>query len=449
MKSYAKVQKYLIILLLTMCTTVATAQFTRQQAIDKVLNEIVVADTGNINVYSNLTLKSNNDTIGLNYDTILLCPYNYNWMFFVDDHPLASWAHPCRYIFIDSLTGAYQIVNENQYPECFRYYDCNANNYELVSQMYTYTSPITMPPNLNAPDNTTTTINDNLYAVIIGTQDVVEDPHLFKPNRFWYNISVKYNTLIEKGYSDENIYVHYYDGYSERNGEDLNYDNGDIHFDYAASKSLILETFYNLEGFEGYNSNNDIPKLGPSDQLFVYVTGHGDATNGSSFICCKYPEDEELHDFELANAIDEMNCAQMIFLFQPCFSGNFAYELTDYSSGVACENRIVHTSTSVDKFSTAEYYITANYYGEFTYYWAAAVRGVYPITEAPWDHSDYNVGSFPFHEYDYETYHPRDHDPDLDNDGFVQFDEAFWYADDWDTWSEDHPDNPEPEGYHY
>ena len=251
-----------------MCATVAFAQFTRQQAIDKVLNEIVVADTGNINVYSAYILKNYQDSINLNYDTTLLCPYNHTWVFFVDDNPLTDWEHPCRYIFMDSLTGAYQVVNENQYPECFRYIECD--EYEMVSQIYYYPA-VTMPPNLNAPDNTTT-VNENLYAVIIGTEDVAPgNPNAATPNRFWYNVSLVYNTLIEAGYSDENIFVHYWDGSSKYNSSDFNDPmNNENHIDYPASKSLILETFYNLEGFEGYNSNNDIPKLGPSDQLFVY-----------------------------------------------------------------------------------------------------------------------------------------------------------------------------------
>lgn len=446
MKSYAKVQKYLIILLLTMCTTVAFAQFTRQQAIDKVLNEIVVADTGNINVYAAYTLYNYQDIISLNYDTTLLCPYNYNWVFFVDDRPNASWAHPCRYIFMDSGTGNFQIVNEEQFPKCFRDIECD--EYEVVSQIYRYPL-VALPPNPNPPDNTRS-VNENLYAVIIGTEDTEGGtPGNPLPNRFWYNTSLIYNTLIEKGYSDENIYVHYWDGSSDNKPSDLNFDNGENHIDYAASKERILKTFKNLEG--SWDNDPDLHALEPTDQLLVYVTGHGNSSNNHSFFSCKQPYQpyEDLYDNELADAIDEMNCAQMIFLFQPCHSGNFATELTNYNGNVACENRIVHTSTSIDLLATAEYYVTGNHYGEFTYYWAAAVRGVYPITVAPWDHSDYNVGSFPFHEYDYETYHPVDHDPDLNNDDFVQMDEAFWYADDWDTWSEGHPDNPEPDGYNY
>jgi len=429
---------------------VATAQFTRQQAIDKVLNEIVAADTGRINVYAVNTLRSYQDHINLNYDTMLTCPYNYNWVFFVDDHPNASWAHPCRYIFIDNSTGAFQIVNENQYPECFITTECE--EYEVVSQIYRY-PPVALPPNQNPPANTRS-VNENLYAVIIGTEDTeLGQPQDPLPNRFWYNTSLIYNTLIEAGYSDENIYVHYYDGFSHseyNHPTDLTEpSNNENHIDYPASKDRILKTFKNLEG--SLDNDPDLHALENTDQLFVYVTGHGgrtDFTNSpnKSYI---YVIDEttgyvNLYDDELASAINEMNCAQMIFLFQPCYSGNFAYELTDYSSGVACENRVIHTATSIDMYATSEYYLTGNYYGEFTYYWAAAVRGVYPITEAPWNHSDYAVGAFPFDIFYGLTDHPDDYPPDLNNDSIVQMEEAFLYADDFDVWSEYGYYHPEP-----
>ncbi len=187
-----KLTLVIVMMAFVMLSNKSFSQFSRQQAIQKVLNEIVVADTGNINVYSGTAIKSNQDSIVLIFDTTLQCPYTYNWVFFIDDHPIAGWAHPCRYIFMDSLTGVYQIIEQNQYPECFGI--TGSSEYEVVSQIYSY-PPVTMPPNQNAPDHTTTT-NDNLYAVLIVTQDAEQWPG-DEPNRFWYDVSVVYNTLIQ------------------------------------------------------------------------------------------------------------------------------------------------------------------------------------------------------------------------------------------------------------
>ena len=203
MKNYVKLKKYFIILLLSMCTTTAFAQFTRQQAIDKVLNEIVVADTANNNVYSAYELKNYHDSVNLVFDKTLLCPYNNNWVFFVDDYPTAGWTHPCRYIFMDSLTGDYQIINENQFPETFK--QSGVNEFELVTQVYMYPAAV-LPPNPNQT-NSKTTANENLYAVLIVTEDNEEGtPGSPIPNRFWYDVSVVYNTLTQVyGYSDDII----------------------------------------------------------------------------------------------------------------------------------------------------------------------------------------------------------------------------------------------------
>ncbi|MFP3897966.1 MAG: hypothetical protein ACLFVD_01430 [Dehalococcoidia bacterium] len=39
------------------------------------------------------------------------------WFVFIDDEPLAFFAHECRYVFIDGRTGAYEVINETWPPE--------------------------------------------------------------------------------------------------------------------------------------------------------------------------------------------------------------------------------------------------------------------------------------------------------------------------------------------
>lgn len=57
------------------------------------------------------------------------------------------------------------------------------------------------------------------------------------------------------------------------------------------------------------------------------------------------------------------------------------------------------------------------------------------ITLSPW-YESYAVGSFPFYPPNFPfTDHDDDYNPDLNNDGFAQIEEAFWYADDWDSFS--------------
>lgn len=186
-----------------------------------------------------------------------------------------------------------------------------------------------------------------------------------------------------------------------------------------AAKSRILETFDNLAGTS--NSDPNIPVLTPSDQLFVFIEGHGINNGGHSTLACAYPGPyyDYLYDFELAQLVENINCAQMLFLIQPCFSGNFAIALTDYNNyTVSCKNRSVHTATSADLYSTTEIYMTDFRYTEYSFYWTAAARKIYPVFDAPWIPS-YAAGSFPFDQYYPFPDHPDDHDPDLNGDGLV------------------------------
>jgi len=411
-------------------TVMSQAQLTRQNAINKVLNQIVVSDTGHINVYAAIDQMLQTDTLHLNFDTCIVLPYTYNWVFFVDDYPGANWTHPCRYISVDSVSGNYLIYSENQFPSGFG--DSTNSNYECVMDMKTY--PIVQLPENTNYQPTSVAPNPNLYAVIIVTEDANWLPNS-PDNRFWYDASLIYVTLKEKyGYTDENIFVHYGYGYCPKNNDDL--DNDGINdIDYNATKERILETFENLAGTS--TSDNDINALGDDNQLFVYVDGHGDRKNGKSFIYCKASEIyKKLYSDELADAMEDINSAQIISLFQICYSGAFAEELSDFDNyEVQCKNRVIHTATEDNMVSYAERYLTNATYTEFTYYWAAAVRGFYPLRLSPWDIS-YSTGTFPFDNI-YPVEHPEDFDPDLNEDGFVQMEEAFYYADYMDAWSEE------------
>ena len=345
---------------------------------------------------------------------------------------------------MDTITGNFQTTDEDFYP--FAFGTADSVDFDLVKQIYCYPAA-NIPPGQNTQTRSVT-VNDHLYAVIIVTQDAILNPHQEYHNFFWDDASAMFCTLVNVyGYSKDHIYVHYYNGTSPKSGGDLDKDepNHDYDIDYPASKSRILETFDNLAGTS--NSDPNIPALTPSDQLFVFIEGHGLKLNNHSSLVCAYPGPyyNYLYDNELAQHVENINCAQMLFLVQPCFSGNFATELTDYSNyTVSCKNRTVHTATSADLYSTTESYMTNNQYMEYSFYWTAAARKGYPIFNQPWKTYDYEPGEFPFDQYYPFNDHPDDHDPDLNGDGFVQMEEAFAYADYMDAWSVTgyyHPDN--------
>jgi hypothetical protein len=425
------------------------AQFTRQQAIDKVLNEILPADTGNINLYITTDVYTGSENIEMPDGSLILNPFENSYVFFVNDYPFANWNHPCRYIFICQATGEYSVVYKNVYPLG-------------VNDDFTVVLEIPVPVPVNLPVNTEAVLtglspNPNLYAVLISGK-INENPAIndtIDKFRFSNDIAVVYNTLIDVyGYKKENIFVHFYNGngtnpdYGEfmEDFDGIPYSN-DI--DYPAYRDRIEETFLNMSG--ELNTDNNVPVLKPGDQLFVYVTNHGDGGYGNniSSICLPDPEDNELttylFDHELKLYLKGINCSQMIFLMQQCYSGGFIADLMDVNdNGTKCKNRSIYTECNINEWGYGEKYITGLKYDEFTYYWSAAVRGYFASIQHPWELS-YKIGEFPFEEeVPLFDYHPDDYSPDEDNDGIVQLDEAFDYANNFDTWSEYEYFNPYP-----
>lgn len=102
--------------IICLCVIPAMAQFTSQQAANLVLNQVLSAEIDQVDVYMVDVAKSGQNAISLGNNEIVDMPYSSNWVYFVDDRPFANWAHPCRFIFVNEATGAYQIVNSNFFP---------------------------------------------------------------------------------------------------------------------------------------------------------------------------------------------------------------------------------------------------------------------------------------------------------------------------------------------
>jgi len=399
-------------LFLATITITVQAQYTRQQAINLVENTILVNDIGSVDVYASLTSRSSSQPIDVFNGVTITCPYSNNWVFFVDDKPFANWMHDCRFIFVDASTGNYNIVNDDMFPVDLY------TNFELINQI---TRPVVanLPDYSVVPEDDPTENDAYKYAVLVCPWD---------NQRNWNNISVIYNTLVyEYGYPKANIYVHYYDGTSS-SGSDL--DGGDYSddIDHDASKSQVQSTFIQL-------SNN----LGHGTQLFVYMGAWTTQADQIGLI------DDPLYptflvpytSAEFASDMEDIACSQMNFLLSFNYSGSFKDELSDFTTyNVECPNRSIHSSTSATKESYNEIHITNNKYDEYVFYWSAAARGTYPVTDEPWNES-VPVGQFDFEPYFPNMGHPLDQSADVNGDEYIQMEEAFDYADFYDTWSVD------------
>jgi hypothetical protein len=46
-------------------------------------------------------------------------PFQESWFFLIDDYPNANWGHPCRYVWVDTQTGNYEVVDAEMCPLVF------------------------------------------------------------------------------------------------------------------------------------------------------------------------------------------------------------------------------------------------------------------------------------------------------------------------------------------
>jgi len=433
-----KLKLFLVLAVICYVTANVRAQYPRDSAVNRVLNHILINDIGHVNIYASLDSKSGNTGLPLLYDEPIVFPFGSNWVFFIDDHPYAGWNHNCRYIFIDTTNGTDTVISDRSiYPLGL------SQDFELISRVtpfspcdpiYPQPSPVTvtgLPP------------NPHLFAVIIAG---IEDDTAVRPTQSWNDISAVYTTLEKVyGYNKENMFVHYFTGHSPARGSDL--DGGMISkdIDYAAYKDTIHHTFRCLAGEE---TDPLIPKLQFEDQLFVYVDDHGDASSTHSWIIL--PPDPNIppnpftniYDTALANWVRNIQCGQMIFLIEPCYSGGFVNDLQTNDS-VKCKNRSIYTSAAYNEKEYMDYHISDTTYGEFIFYWTAAARGYFPDINGnqPWatGFPVYDTVSFPLFPYkacfdSCAQSHPY-YNPDSNHDGSVTMEEAFAYANDFDSWS--------------
>jgi hypothetical protein len=407
MKNFTNLRKIVLIVLAMLFSGITFSQLSRPQAIEMVLNTLLQNDIGKIDVYASINNRLSSQPVDIFNNETLDCPYSVNWVFFVDDNPFANWMHECRYLFVDTVTGNYQIIHHNMMPVDL------STNFERIEEI---NRPVAASLQENTPTVEDPVDSDiHKFAVLISATD----------SQWWWNdISVLYNTLIQNyGYLKENIYVLYNTGYSGF-GSDLDNDgNNDI--DYDASKDQVQTIFSQL-------SNT----LMHGDQLFVFICGYAlepgwiglieDPIYPTFFI--DYSSDE------LAQDVEQISCSQMTFLLSFNYSGSFKDELSNVTTS-ECKNRAIHCSTSADKEVYHEIYITGEKYDEYVFYWSAAARGAYPAENAPWSTS-YTLEEFPFTTIPGLEDHPDNYNPDLNEDGYVQMEEAFAYADDLDTWSD-------------
>ena len=424
-----------IILLFLIAFSLLNAAINQDEAREMVLEEILVNEIGNVDIYEFSDIVYDSE-IGVYNDKTIHNPYSNSWVYFIDHLITALWEHPCRYLFIDQITGEYTIINETIYPE--EYYCI-----ELISFIDRPNIQSAIAPNPDIEVNQRE-INPNLYAVIICT----EDPQTEYFQSLWGSTALIYTALTEYGFDEDNIFLHYQIGESMY-GNDFNGDGNDDDIDYWATESKISKTFKNLAGEYSPSApyyNPNIPELDNNDKLLVIVNTHGRYPSMMSDYASIMVPQSEYNAGSFAGDVRNIDCQQMTFLFQSCHSGGFVDPLIDDPQAV-CKNRVVHAACSLEEVSFVEVWETAtlgpnpedyhNYFAEFEYYWCSAIRGFFPgsVTD-PWIPGDPVDQGYLTPHYNTNGELIPEINPDFNCDGKITLEEAFNYANYHDTTTE-------------
>ncbi|MBM3435581.1 MAG: hypothetical protein FJY07_05105, partial [Bacteroidetes bacterium] len=426
-----KTSKLILGFLVTLIVTANSfGQFTRQQAIDLILNNTLLDDIESIDVYC--ANNSNTGDVEMIDNVIVENPNAESWVFFVDDNPFASWYHQARYIFVFTVDGAYTIANGEIYPKSWK------TDYEEISSA-DRPDPVAIDGTAFVPDPQKVESNYN-YALIVVAMDEY---------RNWYNTSLIYNVLLlNYNYKKDNIFVLYsYDGHSwlpNVNGDDLD-DPADPSddIDGPATWATVQQVLAEMKGEEP-NPVYVTEALGHGDQLAVFFTGVPVENNGPNPVMLFQEEEGDFIPIpvsDVSELMEDIDCGQMVFTFDVSSAGDVIPHFMEVGgTDVKCKNRFLHGPTVSGQSSKAEMYFSSGNYSEYLYYWAAAARGFLPDASAPWQTilpaiGEENLGGFPYLQV--IPNHPGDDTLDVNLDGFIQMGEAFTYANKMDTWSDD------------
>ncbi len=327
-------------------------------------------------------------------------PWNTYWVFFSDDAPLANWAHPCRYIFVaadlSSVAVQYALTPLEVLPADVNDTDAGAV-LETLIPFVPPRAPQSEGP--SSPARETTAIQyagaaSNCYAVIVSGGYDQGNNHI----RYWGDAAFIYSTLrLKYGYPKTNIYALISDGLdptpdrSDSSNSPFDLDGDGLPDTFAAATAVnVSNVFKALQA-----------RLATNDQLFVFFTDHGEPIPfaGDWDVQLNLWNQEVLLDSALKSLTTNIACP-ILFALEQCYSGGFLNDLNQ-------PNRVIATAAQYNESSYAG--DTFPGFDQWCYYWTAAMRGFYPVTNTPW------VDAAPCNA-------------DYNGDGYVSFKEAYDFA---------------------
>jgi hypothetical protein len=324
-----------------------------------VLSEVLKGETEGVWLFAAPGTVAPGTVIPTWYGDVAL-PASEGWLFFIDDAPMQSWAHPCRYVHVD-MAGTITVESALAPPEDLQKWAKVAGSAPEIPQPEGVSNRrlFTIQGASNAlPDCTN---SDHCYAVLIsgGANAWNNWP------RYYGDIQFMYKTLVDYGYQDDHIYVLMSDGTDpgldmhtqtdpkpnedpvipelyESSNPDLDGDgNNDV--GYSATKANIATVFNTLQ-----------PILGTGDHLFIFTTDHGGPENtpqvGTNVVENLWNEDitDDAFAVELAKI---PTTVPIMITMEQCFSGGFVDDVIPSVPLPSGQERVIATAANAYEFS--------------------------------------------------------------------------------------------------
>ena len=180
MNAKVHVKRKVLLLFMEFVLLSASAQISKQQA-DNIVVNTIMNDTTKV-AYGMSAPISSNQTI-TTADGVVFCnPFKNAYVYYIDDMPSANWAHQCRYCFVNASNGAYFIEYARFYPDNYAEFIKIGANAGGANTQWPYTNYV-VPQKANP--------NGKLYAVLIGG-----DSGIHHPVKIWYDLSCVYTALV-------------------------------------------------------------------------------------------------------------------------------------------------------------------------------------------------------------------------------------------------------------
>lgn len=404
MRSHSRIRALLLAFSLVLLVAGAqsidtgTAGMGRDDALALVVANALDGSTDGLWVFAAPGPAAPGEVIATWYGDVAL-PASGGWLFFIDDAPMESWAHPCRYVVVDAAGGV--SVQEALGPPS-------------ALETWAKVAGSVVPAAPAGPGRFTSQIASSMlppcqesghcYAVIIsgGANAWNNWP------RYYSDVQFMYKTLVnDYGYLDDHIIVLMSDGTNPaddihtQTDPDPDHDpvipelygnsdpdldgDGDDDVGFSASRANIATVFSDLQA-----------RLGDGDHLFIFTTDHGGPENdpqvGTNVVMNLWGETirDDQFDTELAKISTDV---PIMVTMEQCYSGGFVDDVIPSVPLSSGQERVIATAANAYESS----------YGDaFSKAWIAGVAG-------------HTVGGSSV-------------DADADNDGTVSLREAFDYA---------------------